>query len=183
MDNLNFIKTVPEKRKVEVRRWFFFSSLLLGGTILYISAASFIYGYLYYQIPTHQADEYRYTLLQAQRTEKEGLFTKERQKFEKLYSYQHNPKNFVALINAITQIIGSNNLQSCSISSHTCELSINSPSMKKAQQCIQSFEKIPVVNSVQLGSLQQNGTGIKATFKMEHSKKEPAFAGSKLLNN
>ncbi len=172
MNNLNFIKTVPEKRRREVRRWLFFSTLLLGGAVFYVSSASFVYVYLYYQLPANQADESRYQLLQAQRAEKEQLFVKERQKFEKLYSYQHNPKNPVALINAITQIVGSKHLQSCSISKHACELSVSSPSMKKTQQYIQLFEKIPTVSNVQLSSLQRDNNEIKATFKMEHTKKK-----------
>lgn len=171
MKAVNFIKPVPEKRKKEIRSWLIFTTILVGSLSVYVGISLLLYGYVFLTTESGNQYDVQFNSLKEAQRQKEQFALSQQKIFEKLHRYQHNPKSPQNLIADISRTVGTSSLLSFSLTKHQAELVILAPIIKQAQTYVTEFEKIPLVQNVQLTTLAHTPQGYRASYRFEYTKK------------
>ncbi len=176
MKHINFITPVPPHKKQEIRRWILISSVCVIGALMYICIAAFAQGYLYYSLSSQRAkaetNQTTYAALLQKQKEKNETNRVQAHQLAKMQTYQTQPKNPIAILNACTERIGNANMQTCSATPRSFEVTYNTPTMQLAQKKLQSMQSIPDIHNVHLVSLQRQNNAITSTVRAERNKKK-----------
>ena len=176
MKHINFITPVPPHKKQEVRCWILISSVCVIGLLMYISVSTFAQGYLYYSLSSQRAkaeiNQITYAALLQKQKEKNETNRIQTHQLTKMQKYQTQPKNPIALLNACTEQIGNTNMQACSVTSRSFEVTYNSSTMQLAQKKLQAIQSIPDIHNVHLVSLQRQNNNFTSTIRAERNKKK-----------
>ncbi len=176
MKHINFVTPVPPHKKQEVRRWILISSVCVIGALMYICISIFPRAYLYYSLSSQRAkaetNQTTYAALLQKKKEKNEVNAVQSHQLAKMQMYQTQPKNPAALLNACIERIGNTNMQTCSVTPHSFEVTYNTSTMQLAQKNLQTIQSIPGIHNAHLVSLQKQNDAITNTVRAERNKKK-----------
>jgi hypothetical protein len=169
MKHINFVTPVPPHKKQEVRRWILISIVCVIGPLMYICISTFSQGYLYYSLSSQrtqaETDQTAYAALLQEQKEKNETNKIQAHQLAKMQKYQIQP-------NACTEQIGNANMQACSVTPRSFEVTYNTSTMQLAQKKLQNLQSIPDIQNVHLVSLQRHNNNMTSTVRAKLTKKK-----------
>lgn len=173
MKQINFISSVSQKTKKEVRRWIIISMLITVVTALFIAGSIFFHCYHYYLLRQERMqamkDHSHCTLILQTRKEKDAHTATRTNQLTRLQRYQNQPAQLASHLRACNDIIGAGAMQSCTMTKKMIELVYASPTISHAQNILRKLQTVPSISNVQLISLQRQHNGVTNTVRAEVS--------------
>ncbi len=176
MDKLNFINPVPSSTNKELNRWALITFLLVGGASCTVIVLTALQGSIYYGLNkeccARKTETNSASSLSQQRSEKQLTLKSKKQQHQKINRYNAHPKTAAPLLSQISAVINAANIQSCSITKRSFELSCIAPTAQAAQQQVQKLAQLEEVNEATLISLNKEQNSFKATIRGTINKKK-----------